>query len=139
MKKAIALALALMVAFSLAALVGCGDSDAAAKENLATDVQQLTTDLSQLLNPQTYESLDTFNKAWEQITQQYEKTVEDAQKVKDIEFADVESSWNDLEKAISNVNSGASLQENVTAIISAGTTFLASLQQLSQEVLPPPK
>ncbi len=138
MKKAVILAMVLALAVcSAAALTGCGESEQQAKENLATDLQELNTDLGKLVNPSTYSSLDSFNAVWKEISDQYEKTVAAAKKVKDIELADVESSYEDLNDAIDKATSGdASLQENITSVIGAVQEFLTSLDALNKSVMP---
>lgn len=138
MRKVLIIALALVLtACAASALVGCGDSQQKAKENLATDLEKLNTDLAELLNPATYASLDSFNAVWKTITDQYDKTVADAGKVKDAELADVKSSYKDLKDTIAKATSGGeSLQQNVTAVIGAVQEFLTSLDALNKIVLP---
>jgi outer membrane murein-binding lipoprotein Lpp len=136
-KKTIAMVLVLVITVSLAAvLAGCGNSEQKAKENLSTDIQQLNTDLAALLNPNTYKSLDSFQAAWTKIRSQYDKTATDATAVKSAEFADVQSSYNDLKKAVSNISSIQSLQQNIDSVLAAGTKFLTALQALNIALAP---
>jgi ElaB/YqjD/DUF883 family membrane-anchored ribosome-binding protein len=137
-KKTIALVLVLVITVSLAAvLAGCGNSEQTAKENLSADLTQLNTDLSAILNPATYSSLDSFKAAWQKISAQFSKTATAAESVKSIEFANVQSAYNDLKSAVSDVSSSQSLQKNINSVLAAGQKFLTALQDLNAAVSPP--
>jgi len=137
MRKAIALTLALAIAVTMIVVAaGCGESQQKEKQALATDLQNLQLSLTQLVNPNTYKSASTFNSTWTKIQSDYQKVVADAQKIKQTDVNNVKSSYNDLKKAVGNVSSDQSIQQKADAIITAGTSFITSLQQLANSVNP---
>ncbi len=135
-KKAIILVILVLVVLSVAAVAGCGSSQQKEKETLSTDLQQMKTDLGQLLNAKTYNSFDSFEQAWKKIQTQYDKTSTAAQQVKDVQWADVKSAYDDFSKAVKAVSSSQSLQQNISSVLIAGQEFIAALDALNKSVLP---
>ncbi len=137
MKKITAMLLVALIAFAgVAALAGCGSSQTQAKTNLSTDVKNLTSSMTDLVDPNTYQSLDTFKTTWNKITTQYNKTVADAKKVKNVQVSKLSSSYDALKKAIGNVSSNQSLQAKISGILLAGESFLAAIDNLNTAVTP---
>lgn len=137
LKKAIALVLVLLFTLTLTAvLAGCNNSQQQAEQNLSADIQQLTTDMSALLNPATYKSLDSFQAAWKKIGAQYDTTAAAAQDVKNVQFADVKTAYDNLKSSIQNISSSQSLEQNISSVLAAGQQFLTALQDLKTAVSP---
>ncbi len=121
-----------------AAIAGCGGSSTAQdKQSLATDLHGLQKSLAQLLDSDTYESLDTFNETWAGIEEEYEKVVADARKLKETSIADLEDAYEELKKSIGDVKSDQSLEQKATAILAAAGKFLTALQNVINDVNPP--
>ena len=136
-KKITAMLLVALVAFAgVAALAGCGNSQTQAKTNLSTDINDLTSSMTELVDPNTYQSIDTFKTTWNKITTQYNKTVADAKKVKNVQVSNLSKSYDALKKAIGNVSSSQSLQAKISGILLTGESFLAAINNLNAAVTP---
>lgn len=139
-RKATVVSILILVIITVSvAVAACGGSDSsqqAAKQSLSTDLQQLKTDLGQLLNPSTYDSIDSFQQAWKDIQAQYDKTATSAKQVKDAQWTDVTTAFNNMKDAITGISSSQSLQQNITSVLSAGQQFLAALDALNKSVFP---
>jgi len=137
MKKTVVMVLVLVFALTLlASFVGCGESQTQEKQNLATDLKDMQLSLTQLVDPSTYQSFETFDSTWKSIQKEYDKVVADAQKLKDTDVANLKSAYNELKKSLANVSSSESLQQKANSIIIASTGFLTALQQLINSVNP---
>ncbi|GEM_PF-5152246 len=137
MKKAIALALVLPVILSLAvALAGCGYSEEEVKRNLSNELQQLEAALDCLLDSITCSSYPMLEIFWDTFELQYKQTMNVARKVKSVELAGVESSHEDLKKAVGNALSDQSLQQNLDLIPSVGAKLQISLRELNKTGTP---
>lgn len=138
MKRTFVIVLVLMMMLGTAAvLAGCGESQTQEKQSLAKDLTGLQESLTELVNPDTYKSYDSFEAAWNSIQAEYKKVVADARKLKDTNWTDLQAAYNDLEKALGNVSSDQSLQQKANTIIVASTAFLTEIQQLINDVNPP--
>jgi hypothetical protein len=136
-KKIIALSVVTLIAFACAAaLVGCGNSESKAKANLSNDVQQVTSSMTELVDPNTYQSVDSFKTVWNKITTQYNKLIADAKSVKSVQVKNLTAGYDKLKKSIGNLSSGQSLQTKISGILLAGQQFLAALSQLNTAVTP---
>ena len=136
-KKIIALSVVALIAFACAAaLVGCGNSESKAKANLSNDVQQVTSSMTELVDPNTYQSVDSFKTVWNKITTQYNKLIADAKSVKSVQVKNLTAGYDKLKKSIGNLSSGQSLQTKISGILLAGQQFLAALSQLNTAVTP---
>lgn len=136
MKKIIALLMVSVVALAAAtALAGCG-STTKTDANLADDVQMLRSDMTELVDPATYESLDNFNSTWTKIENAYNTVIAEGKNVKGNEVANVKTTFNNLKKAIGKVSSAASIQLKLADILTASQKFLAALGQLNDAVTP---
>ena len=131
------MAMVLVLALGACALTGCGDSPEQEKRALATDLERLQASLTELVNPDTYKSYDTFDRAWTEIQEEYEKVVADAEKLEKTDIADLRKAYARLEKALVNVRSDQGLQQKANAILTASTGFLTALQRLINSVNPP--
>ncbi|HEY5530927.1 MAG TPA: hypothetical protein VIK22_02875 [Candidatus Anoxymicrobiaceae bacterium] len=137
MKKIIALSVVALIAFACAAaLVGCGNSESKAKANLSNDVQQVTSSMTELVDPNTYQSVDSFKTVWNKITTQYNKLIADAKSVKSVQVKNLTAGYDKLKKSIGNITSSQSLQTKISGILLAGQQFLAALSQLNTAVTP---
>jgi uncharacterized protein (DUF2164 family) len=137
-KKIIALLLVTFIAAAFgAALVGCGNSESKAKANLSTDVQEVTSSMTELVDPNTYQSVDSFKTVWNKITTQYNKLIADAKSVKSVQVKNLTAGYDKLKKSIGNITSSQSLQTKISSILLAGQQFLAALSQLNTAVTPP--
>ena len=137
MKKIIALSLVALIAFAAAAaLAGCGTSESSAKANVSTDVKNFTSSMTDLLDPNTYQSVDTFNTVWSRIAGQYNQLVADAKSVKSIQVKNLTTAYDQLKKAIGNVSSSQSLQAKLSGVLIAGQAVLAALNDLNTKVAP---
>jgi len=136
-KKIIALSVVALIAFACAAaLVGCGNSESKAKANLSNDVQQVTSSMTELVDPNTYQSVDSFKTVWNKITTQYNKLIADAKSVKSVQVKNLTAGYDKLKKSIGNITSSQSLQTKISGILLAGQQFLAALSQLNTAVTP---
>jgi ABC-type phosphate transport system substrate-binding protein len=136
-KKIIVVMMAFLILAAACGLAaGCGSSNSQAKQTLSTDIQGLKTELSALLDPNTYKSIDSFQAQWSKIQTSYNKLVTDAKQVKDVQVAGVKSAFEDLKKSIGDISSDASLQSKITGILVAGQEFLASIEELNTAVTP---
>ena len=137
MKKIIALSLVTLIAFACAAtLVGCSNSETKAKANLSQDVQDVTSSMTELLDPNTYQSIDSFKTVWNKITTQYNKLVADAKAVKSVQVKNLTAGYDKLKKSIGNLSGGQSLQSKISGILLSAQQFLAALSQLNTAVTP---
>lgn len=134
MKKGIAVLLILAVALPVTLLVvsGCGTpTPAEARAQLETDLQTLETSLTGLLNPTTYSSKDSFNKAADDIKSSFNDVVKSAKQVANIETADLQDAWDQLEKAIT---SDKPLTEKLVDIQDSAKNFQTAWQDLVDKV-----
>lgn len=137
MKKIIALSLVTLIAFACAAtLVGCSNSETKAKANLSQDVQDVTSSMTELVDPNTYQSIDSFKTVWNKITTQYNKLVADAKAVKSVQVKNLTAGYDKLKKSIGNLSGGQSLQSKISGILLSAQQFLAALSQLNTAVTP---
>ncbi|HEY5501924.1 MAG TPA: hypothetical protein VIJ97_01300, partial [Candidatus Anoxymicrobiaceae bacterium] len=100
------------------------------------DINDLTSSMTELVDPNTYQSIDTFKTTWNKITTQYNKTVADAKKVKNVQVSNLSKSYDALKKAIGNVSSSQSLQAKISGILLTGESFLAAINNLNAAVTP---
>ena len=136
-KKIIALSVVTLIAFAFAvALVGCGNSETKAKANLSQDVNDVTSSMTELVDPNTYQSVDSFKTVWNKITTQYNKLIADAKSVKSVQVKNLTAGYDKLKKSIGNITSSQSLQTKISGILLAGQQFLAALSQLNTAVTP---
>jgi len=136
-KKIIALSLVTLIAFACAAtLVGCSNSETKAKANLSQDVQDVTSSMTELVDPNTYQSIDSFKTVWNKITTQYNKLVADAKAVKSVQVKNLTAGYDKLKKSIGNLSGGQSLQSKISGILLSAQQFLAALSQLNTAVTP---
>ena len=136
-KKIIALSVVTLIAFAFAvALVGCGNSETKAKANLSQDVNDVTSSMTELVDPNTYQSVDSFKTVWNKITTQYDKLVADAKAVKSVQVKNVSTTYDKLKLSIGNLSSGQSLQSKISGILLSAQQFLAALSQLNTAVTP---
>jgi len=136
-KKIVTVMLVALVALvGVGALAGCGSSQSQAKANLSTDVKNLTSSMTDLIDPSTYQSIDSFKTAWNKIAGEYNQTVADAKKVKSVQVAKLQSSYAALKKAIGNLSSTASLQLKISGILLAAQSFLGAIDNLNTVVTP---
>jgi len=137
MKKAAVMAMVAVLALVACALTGCGDSPEQEKRALATDLKSLQASLTELADPDTYRSYETFDRAWTEIQDQYEKVVADAEKLEKTDIADLKKAYARLKNALANVSSAQGLQQKANTILTASREFLTALQRLINSVNPP--
>jgi len=88
------------------------------------------------VDPNTYQSVDSFKTVWNKITTQYDKLVADAKAVKSVQVKNVSTTYDKLKLSIGNLSSGQSLQSKISGILLSAQQFLAALAQLNTAVTP---
>lgn len=134
MRRVLVLFLILAVSLPLSALAisGCGEpTPEEAKAQLETDLESLETSLTELLNPTTYASSESFNDAADSIKKAFDDVVKSARQVADIETADLQDAWARLEKAIA---SDQPLPDKLVEIQDSAGEFQTAWQDLVDEV-----
>lgn len=134
MRKLLVVLLVLFVAapITVLAVSGCGKpTPEEARAKLETDLQSLGAALTELLNPTTYASKDSFDKAADNIEKSFNDVVSSAKQVADIETTDLQDSWDGLKKAIT---SDQPLPDKLADIQVAAKKFQVAWQDLVKKL-----
>jgi archaellum component FlaC len=115
----VALVILFVLAGAVATFAGCGsDSGDDAQATYESDVDKLKTAVAVMTESGTYESIESFEAAWEDVEKAYDDLVISANVVgKKIE--NLKDAWGGLVDAIGNITSEQSLQQKVNEIKSA--------------------
>jgi len=120
MRKSVVISLvALFVLAAVAGFAGCGEGEVIEKVQSLTssspEVQALKTALTGMLDPDTYESMETFEDAWAEVESAYDDVAIAAQSAGQ-DIGDLEDAFASLQEAIAGVTSDASLEKKVDDI-----------------------
>ncbi len=120
MRKSVLVSLvALFVLAAVAGFAGCGEGEVIEKVQSLTssspEVQALKTALTGMLNPDTYESMETFEDAWAEVESAYDD-VAIAADAAGQDIGDLEDAFAGLKEAVAGVTSDASLETKVDDI-----------------------
>jgi len=111
--------LALFVLAAVAGFAGCGEGEVIEKVQSLTssspEVQALKTALTGMLDPDTYESMETFEDAWAEVESAYDDVAIAAQSAGQ-DIGDLEDAFASLQEAIAGVTSDALLEKKVDDI-----------------------
>jgi hypothetical protein len=103
---------------------GCGESDSEkAQDAYDEDVQSLKDAVSELQNPDTYDSLDSLKAAFQDVGSAYDDTVESGQDVADAKISDAQDAYDELKDDINDIDSDQSLEQQANAIKDAVENF----------------
>jgi hypothetical protein len=121
MRKSVLLPLVILfvLAGSIATFAGCGEGEVVEKVQSLTssspEIQALKTALTGMLDPGTYESMESFEAAWAEVESAYDDVVTAAQSAGQ-DIGDLEDAYAGLKEAIAGVTSDASLETKVDDI-----------------------
>jgi hypothetical protein len=111
-----------MLAGVIATFAGCGNGEVVEKVQSLTssspEIQALKSALSVMLQPSTYESMDTFEAAWAEVETTYDDVVTAASAAGQ-DIGDLEDAFAGLKDAVAGVTSDASLETKVNDIKNA--------------------
>jgi hypothetical protein len=103
---------------------GCGESDSEkAQDAYDEDVQSLKDAVSELQNPDTYDSLDSLKAAFQDVGSAYDDTVESGQDVADAKISDTQDAYDELKDDINDIDSDQTLSEQIDAVNDAIQNF----------------
>ncbi len=134
MKRILVVLLVLAVAAPVAVLAvsGCGKpTPEEARAKLETDLRSLGAALAELVNPTTYASKDSFDKAAATIEKSFNDVVSSAKQVTDIETTDLQDAWSGLKKAIT---SDQPLPDKLADIQVAAKNFQVAWQDMVKKL-----
>jgi membrane-associated HD superfamily phosphohydrolase len=125
MKGLIFIVVSLMVLSTVVVVAtGCGSpTPEEAKTQLETDLKDLQVALQGMLSPTVYTSTDNFNAAWKEVEDAYNAVVKSAKEVKEVNVENLQSAFDEVKKAVGNIDSKDSLQTKASDIMDALTNF----------------
>ena len=108
-----------VLAGAIAAFAGCGEGEVIEKVQSLTssspEVQALKTALTGMLQPSTYDSMESFEAAWAEVESAYDDVVTAASAAGQ-DIGDLEDAFAGLKEAVAGVTSDASLETKVDDI-----------------------
>jgi hypothetical protein len=127
MRTRIVVSLVMIVVLSVGVAfiaTGCGESDSEkAQDAYDEDVQSLKDAVSELQNPDTYDSLDSLKAAFQDVGSAYDDTVESGQDVADAKISDTQDAYDELKDDINDIDSDQTLSEQIDAVNDAIQNF----------------
>jgi ABC-type phosphate transport system substrate-binding protein len=142
MRKSILVPLVIVcvLAGAMATFAGCGNGEAVEKVQSLTssspEIQALKSALSVMLQPSTYESMDTFEAAWAEVESAYDDVVTAADAAGQ-DIGDLEDAFAGLKDAVAGVTSDASLETKVNDIKSAVEDLQNAVKAISPTATTP--
>jgi hypothetical protein len=131
LKGGLLLGLAVVLAVSMFAVVGCGGSDEDAKANLSAALDKVETSIAEFQSSMGATStVDDVKNALSTVKPDWEAVVTAAQDVEGADVAAAEEAWADVETAISSIPEGASILEAAALIMTPVTALLKVEQEL---------
>ncbi|MBN2028275.1 MAG: hypothetical protein JW854_16110 [Actinobacteria bacterium] len=118
MKKGILISVVLVcvLAVIMAALASCGSEDEEA--TYESDLDKLKSSISKMTESKTYESMESFEAAWDDVKSAYDDLVVSAN-VAGKKIDNLKDAFQGLVDAIGNITSEQSLEQKVNGIKSA--------------------
>ena len=108
-----------VLAGAIATFAGCGEGEVIEKVQSLTssspEVQALKTALTGMLQPSTYDSMESFEAAWAEVESAYDDVVTAASAAGQ-DIGDLEDAFAGLKEAVAGVTSDASLETKVDGI-----------------------
>ena len=131
LKGGLLLGLAVVLAVSMFAVVGCGGSDEDAKANLSAALDKVETSIAEFQSSMGATStVDDVKNALSTVKPDWEAVVTAAKDVEGADVASAEKAWADVETAISSIPEGASILEAAALIMTPVTALLKVEQEL---------
>jgi len=131
LRSGLLLGLAVVLAVSMFAVVGCGGSDEDAKANLSAALDKVETSIAEFQSSMGATStVDDVKNALSTVKPDWEAVVAAAQDVEGADVAAAEEAWADVETAISSIPEGASILEAAALIMTPVTALLKVEQEL---------
>lgn len=132
-RKALVLGLALVLALTIVAMVGCGGSDEEAKEALRTALAKIETQVTDLTKTFTAGgTVADVKAAKDNLAPDWEAVVTAAKGVKGADVPAAEKAWTDVATAIDAVPDSATLIEAATSILAPVQALLTVAGELGE-------